>query len=257
MAWTNIAMLVRGLPSLAACSVVTETGSDWLRKIIVFVLLLASIAQNSDKQFLCFIGISLACLVLLANLGARTWGFMQWKPIRNFGFLEPLFSFIAAVVMGICFPFLGHRQVESGGKAALESILRIALISALIFIASDYDNIQKYVVIGSENCDQDLIVLSVGAWWTFATLASLTAVYRKGRQGIWPDDEEPLLVKDHASPIGFKVPNLPDFPIDATMARRGFFCLSIKFEFVLMLIATACMGGFLLFLPFTDVDDQL
>lgn len=256
LSWTNVAMLIRGFPSLSACSAISRTDSDWLRKIIVFALLLASIADGMIKHVLCFIGVSLACLVLLANLGARAWGFMEWKPIRSFGFLEPVVAFVAAAITGICFPFLGHHQMQSGGKAAMESLLGIALLSAVVFIISDYNNIQKFVVIGSENCDEDLIDLAVGAWWSFATVCSLTAAYRKGRQGIWPDDEEPLLVKEHASPVGFKVPNLPDFPIDVSMAQRGLFCLSMQLEFFLMLLITFCMGAFLLFLPLTDVDDD-
>ena len=258
-AWTNVGMFVRGFPSISAYSVVAGVDSDWLRKGIVMTLLMASVANGygSVTQILCFSGISLACLVLLANLGSRAWGYMLWRPIQNVGFMEPFLSFLAAVITGLVFPFLGHRQVESGGKSALESTLRIAMFSAILFVVSDYDNIQRFVVIGSENCSQDLIVLTVGAWWTIATICSLAAVFRKGRQGIWPDDEEPLLLKDHASPVGFKVPNLPDFPIDSAMASRGLFCLSMQVEFGLMLILTLFMGGFLCFLAFTDAEDNL
>lgn len=252
-------MLVRGFPSISAQSVLSGVDSDWLRKGIVLTLLLASVANGwgSVQHILCFCGISLACLILLANLGARAWGFMQWRPIQNFGFMEPIVSFLAAVFTGIMFPFLGHRQVESGGKAALESTMGIALLSGIIFVLSDYDNIQRFVVMGSENCDQDTIVLTMGIWWTIATLCSVGAVYRKGRQGIWPDDEEPLLLKDHASPVGFKVPNLPDFPIDSALAQRSIFCLGIHFELGLMLVATLAMGGFMCFLAFTQVDNDL
>lgn len=252
-------MLVRGFPSISAYSVVSSVHSDWLRKSIVLALLLASVAEGhgSVEHVAFFVGISLACLVLLANLGSRAWGYMDWKPIQSFGFLEPIIAFGAAVLTGLMFPFLGHRQVVSGGKSALESTIGIALLSAIIFVISDYDDIQKFLVIGSENCNQDLVVVTVGAWWTFATLCSLSAVYRKGRQGIWPDEEEPLLLKDHASPVGFKVPNLPDFPIDSAMAQRGLFCLGIQMEFGLMMLVTLCMGGFLCFLAFTQVDDDL
>ncbi len=257
LAWTNVGMLVRGFPSISAFSVVSQIESDWLRKIIVFSLLLASIAQGFTQHILSFGGVSLACMVLLANLGSRAWGYMQWRPIQNYGFLEPAVSFVFAALTGLTFPFLGHRQVESGGKAALESTLGIALLSAIVFVVSDYDMIQQYVVIGSQNCNQDWVVLIVGAWWTFATICSLFAVFRKGRQGIWPDDEEPLLVKDHQSPVGFKVPNLPDFPIDSSLAQRGLFCLNVKLEFAMMLLITFCMGGFLCFLSFTNFDDNL
>jgi hypothetical protein len=162
-AWPNVGMLVRGFPSISAYSVVTGTDSDWLRKAIVISLLLASVAEGSVQHILCFVGISLACLVLLANLGSRAWGFMKWRPIQNLGFFEPVASFFAAAFTGLMFPFLGHRQVESGGKSALESTIGIALFSAIIFVISDYDDIQRFLVIGSENCNQDLIVVTVGA----------------------------------------------------------------------------------------------
>jgi hypothetical protein len=250
-------MLVRGFPSISAYSVIAKTESDWLRKILVFVLLLASIVQGSYQNILCFVGISLACVLLLANLGSRAWGYMQWRPVQNYGVMEPIVSFIFAVLTGLLFPFLGHRQVESGGKAALESTLRIAIVAAVIFVVSDYDEIQKYLVMGSEKCNQDWVVLIVGAWWTLATICSLFAVFRKGRQGIWPDDEEPLLIKDHHSPVGLKVPNLPDFPIDSVLAQRGLFCLNVKLEFALMLLVTSCMGAFICFLSFTTFEDDL
>ena len=257
LVWTNVGMLVRGFPSISAYSVIAKAESDWIRKIMIFTLLLASIAQGSYQMYLCFVGISMACVILLANLGSRAWGYMQWHPVQNYGSMEPVVSFLFAVLTGLLFPFLGHRQVESGGKAALESTLKIAMVAAIIFVISDYDPIQKYLVIGSENCSQDWVVLIVGAWWTLATFCSLLVVFRKGRQGIWPEDEEPLLIKDHHSPVGFKVPNLPDFPIDSVLAQRGVFCLNMKFEFALMLVATMCMGGFLCFLSFTDFEDEL
>lgn len=257
LVWTNIGMLVRGFPSISAYSVIAKAESDWLRKIVIFTMLLGSITQGTIQFVLCFVGISMACVLLLANLGSRAWGYMQWRPVQNYGIMEPAVSFIYAVLTGLVFPFLGHRQVESGGKAALESTLQIAIIAAIIFVISDYDPIQKYLVVGSESCNQDWVVLGVGAWWTLATLCSLSVVFRKGRQGIWPEDEEPLLIKDHHSPVGFKVPNLPDFPIDSVLAQRGHFCLNVKFEFALMVVATFCVGGFMCFLSFTNFEDDL
>lgn len=259
--WTNVGMMVRGIPSIAAYSVTTQTHSDWLRKSIVFAFLIAAVAGKAEygsiMNISSFVGLSLTILVLLTNLGSRAWGFMQWRPIQNFGIFEPVFSFFAAALTGLFFPFLGHRQVESGGKAALESTFGIAFLSALVFVVSDYDSIQKLVVMGSEKCSQDWIVRCVGGWWFVATLCSLVAIYRKGRQGIWPEDEEPLLTKNHKSPVGFSVPNLPEFPINVAMAQRGLFCLGMKLEFVAMLLLTMGMGSFLLFLSFSDLEDDL
>ena len=256
--WTNVGMMVRGMPSIAAYSVTTQNHSDWLRKAIVSIFLVSFLAGRSGYASIMYIstftGLSLAILVLLTNLGSRAWGFMQWRPIRNFGIFEPVVSFLASGLVGLCFPFLGQRQVESGGKAALESAFGVAFLSALLFLASGFEGIQKCVVIGSENCSQDWIVRCVGGWWCVATLCSLVAIYRKERQGMWPEDEEPLLIKNHKSPVGFSVPNLPEFPINVAMAQRGLFCLGIKLEFVAMLLMTFGMGGFLVYLSFSDIE---
>mmetsp|Transcript_115969 Transcript_115969/g.334897 ORF Transcript_115969/g.334897 Transcript_115969/m.334897 type:complete len:500 (-) Transcript_115969:226-1725(-) len=256
-AWTNVGMSVRGFPSISAYSVSTYSHSDWLRKVIVFALLFSSMAGGTAMHVSAFVGISLAMMVLLANLGSRTWGFMQWRPIQHYGIFEPIISFFMAVLTGLLFPFLGHRQVESGGKVALERTFGISMLSAIAFVVSDYDNIQKYLVIGSEQCNQDWIVLIVGVWWAIASICSLFTVFRKERRGIWPEDEEPLLEKDHRSPVGFKVPNLPDFPLNSIMARKGVMCLTTNLAFIAMLVVTIGMGGFLSMLAFTDYEDNL
>ena len=257
--WTNVGMMVRGMPSIAAYSVTTQNHSDWLRKAIVSAFLVSFAAGRSGYESVMYIstyvGLSLAIVVLITNLGSRAWGFMQWRPSPNFGIFEPVVSFLAAGLIGLCFPFLGQRQVESGGKAALESTFAVAFLSALFFLVCGYEYIQKFVVIGSVNCGQDWILRCVGAWWCVATLCSLIAIYRKGRQGIWPEDEEPLLIKNHKSPVGFSVPNLPEFPINVAMAQRGLFCVGITLEFIAMLLMTFGMGGFLVWLSFTDIED--
>jgi hypothetical protein len=259
--WTNMSMMVRGMPSISAVSITTQTHSDWIRKSIIFTLVFASLAGQdgpaSVMQMSSFVGLAAAVLALLANLGSRAWGFMRWRPIQNFGFLEPVVGFFAAVFAGILFPFLGHAQVESGGKSALESTFGIALVSAMAFFVSDLDSIQKYLVIGSNGCSQDIIVLSVGAWWCVATVCSLVAIYRKGRQGIWPEDEEPLLTKNNKSPVGFSVPHLPDFPITVALAQRGLFCFGMQLEFIAMLVMILGLGSFMCFLAFSDLEDNL
>ncbi|WP_287287944.1 hypothetical protein, partial [Okeania sp. SIO2B9] len=59
-------------------------------------------------------------------------------------------------------PYMGHREIEAGGKRALESIITSALIVAVVFVVSDFNEIQKLIVIGSETCRQDEVNVVVG-----------------------------------------------------------------------------------------------
>jgi hypothetical protein len=257
LSWTNVAMFVRGMPSISALSVTSNVQSDWLRKGIVLVLALASATMGNAQVILTLSGISMAAAVLLANLGSRSWRFLQWRPIAYAGPFQSAVAFLAAMATGALFPYLSHRQVEAGGKAAMESVIRIAFMVAVIFVISDYDEIQKFLVIGSEACNQDFVNLAVGAWWAISLVASLFLVLRIEPQGIWPDDEEPLLEEDHASPVGFKVPNLPDFPIDPILANPGLPVIDIRAEFCFGVLMALAVGGGICFLGFTTEDEEI
>eukprot|EP00934_Nitzschia_sp_Nitz4_P004713 Nitzschia sp. Nitz4//scaffold141_size107518//15634//17223//NITZ4_004265-RA/size107518-augustus-gene-0.89-mRNA-1//-1//CDS//3329536255//4703//frame0 len=255
--WTNVTMLVRGLPSLSAYSLVSGVYSDWPRKIVLFLFLLGGSADGTTGYYFTTIGISLTCVVLLANLGSRAWGFLQWDPIANAGLFEPAIAFVLAVLTGVLFPFLAQRQVDSGGNPALESVFSVAVAAALLFVLSDYDDIQKYLIVGSEPCNQDSVNLAVGIWWTVATGGSLYHAFCKERKCIWPPDDEFLLEKDHASPVGFKVPNLPDFCIDKLHGTKGLESMSSRTEMIVGGTLTVCIGAFICFLSFTNYDDTL
>jgi hypothetical protein len=150
LSWTNVAMFVRGFPSMSAYAVTSRVESDWLRKVLILALAVASVTTGTTQFFLTLVGVGLTCVVLLANLGSRAWGFLKWKPLGYWGPLDSIVAFLAAVTTGLCVPYLAHRQVESGGKAAMESVIRMAFMVALLFVISDHDEIQKFLVVGSE-----------------------------------------------------------------------------------------------------------
>ena len=150
MSWTNVAMFVRGMPSISACSITTEVESDWMRKIVLLSLALASTTTSTTSMVLTLFGISMACVVLLANLGSRAWRYNQWRPLGYGGPFEPVVSYVAAMIAGLVVPWLGHPKIEAGGKAAMESVIRIAFAVAVLFALSDYTPVQQYLVIGSE-----------------------------------------------------------------------------------------------------------
>jgi hypothetical protein len=167
LSWTNVALLVRGIPSMSAFALTSSVaGSDWLRKILILIFIVASSSSDETFQKVCTLGgIILTCLILLANLGSLSWKYLHWKPFRGlplFGnsgtVLDPLLAYIAAVFTGICFPFMGHCKVEAGGTAAVESVMRIAVVVAVLFILSDYDAFQRILVLG---CESSAIAYSV------------------------------------------------------------------------------------------------
>merc|ERR1712150_101105 len=117
-------------------------------------------------------------------------------------------------------------------------------------------------IVGSADCDQDYVNIAVGAWWTFTFVTSLvyatTIPYKPPNAPTEPDDEEPLLEKDHASPVGYKVPNLPNFEVDPSLAWSGAFeFCTISMQAFIGLILAVIIGGGLIYLGVTDVDDDI
>jgi hypothetical protein len=275
LSWTNVAVLVRGMPSISAYSLKSKVDSDWLRKLLILLLAIASYTTSTFQKVCTLGGVTLTCLVVLANLGSRSWKYLHWKPTMGMkpwccGLstpLDPVMSYAAAILTGLCFPYLGHRHIESGGTAAIEFVLRIAIIVASLFVLSDYDEIQKFMVVGSEGCNQDYVNFGVGTWWTLSLIASLTILYKRDlRKGnnkfncVFPADEEPLLQEDQLSPVGYKVPHLPDFPIDPSLTHTGwgpFCCFSVGFEYALGISVALTVGAFICYLGLTDLDDEI
>jgi len=276
LSWTNVSILVRGIPSISAYAMTSKVGSDWLRKILILSLAIASYSTSTFQKVCTLGGIALTCIVLLANLGSRSWKYMHWRPTMGMRSwlcgistpFDPVMAYTAAVMAGICFPYLGHRQIESGGTAAIESVLRLAISVAVFFVLSDHDSIQQFLVVGSDGCNQDYVNFSVGAWWSLSLIASLTMIFQKERQKnrlshpicVLPNDEEPLLIEDGASPVGYKVPHLPDFPIDPSLTHLGWgalCCFGVGFEYLLGIVVALGVGGFICYLGITDLDEKL
>lgn len=199
----------------------------------------------------------MACAVLAANLGSRAWHYLKLQPLEYSGIGAPILAFLAAIVTGIVVPYMGYRQVEAGGKAALETVLRSAFLVAIVFLVSDIDDVQKFIIVGSEECNQDSVNVAVGIWWSVSLLISIFFVLNlRPYFPVRPEDEEPILIEDHASPVGFKVPNLPDVPIYPSLVDKGSPFCTLTLE-VLIGIVLAFVGGFaMVSLPFTDLDDK-
>jgi hypothetical protein len=206
----------------------------------------------------------MACCIILANLGARSWKYLGWKPslassyfgdctgTMVIGTIEPISSYILAIMTGIMFPYLGHREMKVGGTVAVESIIRIALVVAGLFFLSGYQEVRQFLVIGSENCNQEYVNVAVGIWWCISLLTCLFVARGRKVSEFWPEYNEPLLKEDQSSPVGYRVPHLPDFPFDPTYSNRESMCFNLQGEFLLGSLIALGVGGALIFKGLSD-----
>ena len=253
----NASMLVRCMPSVSAHTLTSELGSDWLRKIATLLLAFAGAATGDGQKYMTITGIFIMVALLLSNLGSRAWHFMKCKPISYRGPFSPALGYVTAILAGFVLPFMGYREVEAGGKPALESVIGSALIVAIVFVLSDIDEIQNFIVLGSEACPQKDVNVVVGIWWTLTFLSSLFMVLRIKPRRELPANEEHLLVPAQESPVGFRVPNLPDYAVDPILAKEGIGWISKRIEFGFGVVVALVSGGFMIYVNYADADNAL
>jgi hypothetical protein len=163
LSWLNASMMIRATPSISAHSLFSPIGSDTFRRVVLLTLTFAGITQGWFQSILTACGVVGACIILLANLGARAWYFLNWKPMQYNGFGSFVIAYIYAILTGIVVPFMGHRLIRTGGKGAMEYILKTAFFVAVAFVISDYDDLQKFLVVGSESEVRNIPNLYIGA----------------------------------------------------------------------------------------------
>lgn len=292
LSWLNASMMVRATPSVSAFSLTSPIGPDLWRKSLVFVLAIAGAASNARVQkVLTLLGIGGAYIVLLANLGARSWYFLKWRPQRYDGPFANFFAYLAAMLTGMILPYMGHRNIEVGGKAAMEYVIVTAFVVAVCFVISDINKVQNFLVLGSDvskrlmqitcfkgkcstlffllrcgssviaifsqTCPQDVVNLVVAIWWLITLICSLFLVKQiPSSEPSRPHDGERLLIEDHASPAGYRVPSLPDFEVDPTLAKEGLPFASVGVEFFFGLIMAVAIGTGMIYLSVSQWDNQ-
>lgn len=116
-------------------------------------------AGSGAEKYLTLFGVLAACCVLSANLGSRAWRTLSITTLRYSGFGAPVIAFAMAFAAGIAFPYLGFREVQIGGKKALEKMLLSAFLVALVFLISDINWVQNFIVVGSEVSPNVQIIL--------------------------------------------------------------------------------------------------
>ena len=248
--WLNVSMFVRGTPSIAAYTILSSFDSDWPRKLTIFLLALtAAMDPGSNYQRFCtLIGIGLSMLLLAANLGARAWYFMKWRPLKAewavSSYVAPLFSLVIAAIAGLIFPYMGFSRIQAGGKSSVELIISNSFLVALCFMASDLDVFQNFIVAGSETCNQDNVNMTVGVFFTMTALSCIFAAQKIAPPELHPDeDDDAILVADETSPVGFKVPNFPDYPINPIdLGQKGLPCCTMKIETIVGLLVSLGVG---------------
>ena len=247
----NVAMFIRGMPSVAAFTIVSSSDSDWPRKVVILLLAITSAMEaGSEYQKYCALtGIGLAMVLLMANLGSRAWYFMKWKPLRGglvmSSSLAPFLSLIVAVLMGLVFPFIGFTRIQAGGKSAIQLIIFNCIVVSLCFVASEFDVIQQLLIDTPTSCNQEGVTISIGVWIAMSVITSMFASQKIIAPEPHPEDSNPILVEDQTSPVGYKVPNFPDYHVDPIhFGKQGLSCLSLRLEMLFGLFVGMGMGAF-------------
>mmetsp|Transcript_23221 Transcript_23221/g.64574 ORF Transcript_23221/g.64574 Transcript_23221/m.64574 type:complete len:545 (+) Transcript_23221:71-1705(+) len=251
LSWLNASMFVRASPSVSAHALTSGVGSDWARKACLLCLILAGAATTSGindevQKYLTIVGISSACAVLLANLGSRAWHFMAWKPLSYQGPFADFMAYLVAMITGAFYPFMAHRKIHVGGKAGMEHIIFSAFMAAIVYIGSGLEEVHEFAILQNEGCKQDMTNIVVGGWFFAAMVTSLATMWRMPSMHhatISSSDNEPLLIASQASPVGFKVPSLPDYEMDPSLAWTGSLVfLHVQAVFVLGLVLAGAVG---------------
>lgn len=146
-------MFVTGTPSVAAHTIISNSDSDWPRKLSLFILTLAGLSDFVDadgQTYLTLVGIVMSITILAANLGSRAWHFMNWKTLGQGRFYVPVLSYSLSVMTGLLFPYIGFGRIQAGGKSAILMVCWNALLVAVVFVFSGIEKVQKFLVNGSE-----------------------------------------------------------------------------------------------------------
>uniref|UniRef100_A0A7S0CI04 Uncharacterized protein n=1 Tax=Proboscia inermis TaxID=420281 RepID=A0A7S0CI04_9STRA len=217
---------------------------------------------SKTQKDITLIGVGIACCILAANLGSRAWKTLKLKTLKYDGLGAPILAYILAIVAGFSVPYVGYREIDIGGKVALENILRSAVLVALFFVMSDFDVFQEFILVGSEACNQNTVNICVGIWYTISLLASIYVHRYITPKVLRPinHDADPYLIESHQSPVGYLVPNLPNFPLDPDLNNKPKIFPSLCTESTIQIaggILAFLIGGVIISLSFTDADNEI
>jgi hypothetical protein len=98
--------------------------------------------------------------------------------------------------------------------------------------------------------------MGVGSWWLLTVIGSLLWCRQIPYREQTPGDGERLLEDCQASPVGYKVPSLPDFEIDSTLSNSGIKWLPMWLEFAFGSLLAVAVGVWMIALAVTDWDER-
>jgi hypothetical protein len=98
--------------------------------------------------------------------------------------------------------------------------------------------------------------IAVGGWWSITLLLSLCLVRQIKHEDQKSKFGEKFLEEDHASPVGYKVPSLPDFEIDPSMAKSGIGRVPLQLEFAIGVLLAIAVGAAIISFGYTSWDED-
>lgn len=259
LSYVNAVMFVWGMPSISAYNLIYPFTSDWLRKLDVLILTIAAIIPDGvAKTNTTVAGVGLTCMILCSNLGSRAWKNLQLNSLRYNGIGASLVTYIISILIGFAVPYMGYHEIEAGGKRALEVVLRSSLFVAIFFILSDFDQLQNFIISGSQKCNQDIVNIAMGIWFICTTLLCIYFSRRVAKYQVTEVPQEtPIITNNQNSPIGCCVADLPNFPINITLFAQPNKYIPIKVELVFGVVMTIVIGALIVYMGFTDKDDSI
>jgi hypothetical protein len=151
LAGANMGILVRNTPTHCALSLQEPPTlhHDAIRKVCILSLVLAASTFGWTQTVFTAMGVILTCLLLIINIGARAWYFMDFLTIKRDRIGgNTLMPFLLSFFTGLSLSFMSSR-ISALGKRAIEQIIFSAVWIALVMILSDMDRILQQVVIGT------------------------------------------------------------------------------------------------------------
>jgi hypothetical protein len=208
-------ILVRNTPTHCALRLQDPMHQDAIRKVCILTLAVAASTFGWTWTVLTSIGVLLSCILLLINIGARAWYYLDFSTIKRDRICgSTIMPFVLSVFTGFSLSFMSNRIAASGGKRAIEHIIVCGICIAFVMIISDADRVLKHVIIqnkvGSsvlvllqqqidisrhhvQVYDQAMVNLFLGSWWIAATLGSLCFAMSKPSKHNIPDGEHFLV----------------------------------------------------------------
>lgn len=236
--WLAMSIYVRGSNSVGS-HVWRDGGlTDYPRLLLLVLLILATFSTGTVQRILTWAGVIYGCLILLCNLGSRSWKKIELNPIDfNSVFSAPI-VILASLFAGFAFPYMGLRAVDSGsddssGKDEVEKIIlhpngnrgrkNIALASssaAVVFLLSDVKVVQEALGFDFSRL-RGITNFIIGVWLFFSSLVSILLCQRLDSSR--SKKIEPFLRRDETSPVGWIVPSIPNIVIDPNLSRNKIF----------------------------------